>query len=66
MFTHTGVLIEGRALRIEGIEYPLDLQLELLNLLLIIPGVWRVRTSSESPFDFICNPGLLDMVSRQG
>ena len=27
MFTHTGVLIEGRALRIESIEYPLDLQL---------------------------------------
>ena len=56
MFTHTGVLIERRALRIESIEYPLDLQLELLDLLVVMPGVLRVRTSSESPFDFICNP----------
>lgn len=61
IFNHTGALIEGRAPRIEieSTEYSSNLQLLLLDLLLVIPGVGSVCPPPESPLDFACEPKVV-------
>ena len=64
-FTDTEVFVERRAQGGESIKYLIDLQYVTLDVLLVMLGVRRGRSPSESPLDFTHGSGLIGKQTGQ-